>query len=90
MSVGRKIAATWLVFGTAAVLTCLLSPLVGSTRIDFRRVFSSSIPFAENTDAQIFFVARLPLVLAGGLVGSSIAASGVVMRRSISAVSSSR
>ena len=38
------------------------------------------MPFAENTDAQIFFVARLPRVLAGALVGSSLAASGVVLQ----------
>ena len=71
MSTGRRIAATWLLFGSAAVLTCLMAPLVGSTNIDFRRVFSSSVPFADNADAQIFFVARLPRVLAGALVGAA-------------------
>ena len=30
------------------------------------RAFDPSIPFADNVDAQIFFVARLPRVLAGG------------------------
>ena len=49
-------------------------------RSDLWRVFDSSIPFAENADAQIFFVARLPRVLAGALVGSSLAASGVVLQ----------
>ena len=80
MSIGRRIALTWLLFGTAAVVVCLLAPLVGSTSIDFWRVFDSSIPFAENADAQIFFVARLPRVLAAVLVGSSLAASGVVLQ----------
>ena len=80
MNVGRRIAATWLFFGTSAVLVCLFAPVIGSTRIDFWRVFDSSVPFAENTDAQIFFVARLPRVLAGAVVGSALAASGVVLQ----------
>jgi len=80
MSIARRIAITWLLFGTAAVLVCLLAPLVGSTTISLWRVFDSSIPFTENADAQIFFIARLPRVLAGVLVGSSLAASGVVLQ----------
>ena len=80
MSIARRIALTWLLFGAAAVIVCLLAPLVGSTSISLWRVFDSSIPFADNTDAQIFFVARLPRVLAGALVGSSLAASGVVLQ----------
>ena len=80
MSIGRRIAVTWLVFGMGAVVACLVAPLVGSTSINLWRVFDSSIPFADNTDAQIFFVARLPRVLAGALVGSSLAASGVVLQ----------
>lgn len=63
-----------------AVLVCLSAPLTGSTPIDLRRVFDSSIPFADNIDAQIFFVARLPRVLAGAIVGSALAASGVVLQ----------
>ena len=35
-----------------------------------RRAFDFSIPFADNVDAQIFFVARLPRTLAGALVGA--------------------
>ena len=80
MSIARRIAVTWLVFGMAAVVVCLLAPLVGSTSISLSRVFDSSIPFSENADAQIFFIARLPRVLAGVLVGSSLAASGVVLQ----------
>ena len=80
MSIGRRIASTWAVFGAAAVLVCLFAPLVGSTRIDFWKVFDSSVPFANNSDAQIFFIARLPRVLAGALVGSTLAASGVVLQ----------
>jgi iron complex transport system permease protein len=63
---------------TAATL--LVAPTLGSTRISLPRVFDPSIPWADNVDAQIFFVARLPRVLAGALVGSTLAAAGVVMQ----------
>ena len=42
--------------------------------------FDASIPWADNVDAQIFFVARLPRVLAGALVGAALAAAGVVLQ----------
>ena len=44
------------------------------------RAFDRSIPFHDNVDAQIFFVARLPRVLAGALVGAALAAAGVVFQ----------
>ena len=40
------------------------------------RVFDRSIPFADNVDAQIFFIARLPRVLAAALVGAALATAG--------------
>ena len=39
-----------------------------------------AVPWATNVDAQIFFVARLPRVLAAALVGSALAASGVILQ----------
>jgi len=67
-------------FGTLAVAACLFAPLVGSTHIDLGRAFDRSIPYGDNIDAQIFFVARLPRVLAAALVGSALALSGVVFQ----------
>ena len=67
-------------FGALAVLTCVLAPLVGSTPISLARVFDRSIPFADNVDAQIFFIARMPRVLAGACVGATLAAAGVVFQ----------
>jgi iron complex transport system permease protein len=58
----------------------LTAPLVGTTSIDLGRAFDRSIPFQDNVDAQIFFVARLPRVLAGALIGSTLAAAGVVLQ----------
>ena len=58
----------------------MLAPLVGSVPISLRRAFDRSVPFAENADAQIFFVSRLPRTLAAALVGAALAASGVVFQ----------
>ncbi|HEX9365200.1 MAG TPA: iron ABC transporter permease [Vicinamibacterales bacterium] len=71
---------TVLGFGALTVLTLLLTPLVGPTYINLRRVFDFSIPFADNVDAQIFFVARLPRTLAGACVGALFASAGVVFQ----------
>ena len=79
-SIRGRLATTIAGFGTVAILTCVLAPLVGTTPISLARAFDPSIPFEQNVDAQIFFVARLPRVLAGALVGSALAAAGVVFQ----------
>jgi iron complex transport system permease protein len=76
----RRLLWTLAAFGTLAIGACVLAPLVGSTRIHLSAVFDRSIPYADNIDAQIFFVARLPRVLAAALVGSALALSGVVFQ----------
>ena len=68
------------IFGLVTAAVLLLAPTLGSTSISLARVFDTSIPWADNVDAQIFFVARLPRVLAGALVGSTLAAAGVVLQ----------
>jgi len=75
-----RLALTLAGFGALAVAACVLAPLVGSTSISLVRAFDRSIPFADNVDAQIFFVARLPRVLAGACVGATLAAAGVVLQ----------
>ncbi len=77
---GARIAFTLAAFGTATLLVALAAPLVGSTPIRLARVFDRTIPFADNVDAQVFFVARLPRVLAAALVGGSLAIAGVVFQ----------
>ena len=67
-------------FGAFAAAVCILAPLVGTTHIDISRALDRSIPFADNVDAQILFVARLPRVAAGALVGAALAAAGVVFQ----------
>ena len=76
----RRLAVTGLAFGSVAVAAMLLAPVAGSTRISLARVFDRSVPFAENVDAQIFFVARMPRVLAAAVVGGTLAAAGVVLQ----------
>lgn len=75
-----RLVLTLLGYGALAFVTCLLAPLVGSTSISLSRAFDRSIPFADNVDAQIFFLARLPRVLAGAVVGAALASAGVVLQ----------
>ena len=76
----RRLIATIGAFGALALAACVLAPLVGSTPIRLARVFDHARPFADNVDAQIFFIARLPRVLAAALVGGGLAAAGVVFQ----------
>ena len=78
--VRRRLRLTLAGFGALAFLAIVLAPLVGSTSIHLSRVFDRSLPFADNTDAQVFFVARLPRVLAAAIVGAGLALSGVVFQ----------
>ncbi len=64
----------------AAVVAVVAAPFIGSTPLQFSRVFSTSIPFADNVNAQIFFIARLPRALAAALVGGTLSAAGVVFQ----------
>jgi iron complex transport system permease protein len=75
-----RLVWTLSVFGLMAVVACVLAPLVGSTSINLRRALDPSIPFDTNVDAQILFIARLPRVLAGALVGAALASAGVVFQ----------
>jgi iron complex transport system permease protein len=64
----------------AVALAVVAAPLVGSTPISLARAFDRTRPFADNVDAQIFFIARLPRALAAALVGATLAAAGVVFQ----------
>ena len=79
-AIRARLVVTIAGFGALAVVTCLLAPLVGSTTISLARVFDRSIPFEQNVDAQIFFVARLPRVVAAAIVGAALASAGVVFQ----------
>jgi iron complex transport system permease protein len=78
--VRRRLIATIAIFGAVTAVVCVVAPLVGSTSIRLSRVLDRTTPFADNVDAQVFFVARLPRVLAAAIVGSGLALSGVVFQ----------
>lgn len=80
LALARRMGLTIVGFGLLAVTAILTAPLVGSTQVSLRRAFDRSIPFSDNIDAQIFFIARLPRTLAGALVGSLLASAGVVFQ----------
>ncbi len=76
----RRFAWTIAGFGALTIVSCLVAPVIGSTPVRLSRAFSRTIPFADNVDAQVFFVARLPRVVAAALVGSGLAVAGVVFQ----------
>ncbi len=80
MNIRRRIVTVVTLFAIGTVAVVLWAPTVGSTSISLAKAFDRSIPWEENVDAQIFFVARLPRVLSGALVGATLAAAGVVLQ----------
>lgn len=76
----RRVWRTYVVFGGLLVAALVAAPLVGSTRLDPAAVLDRTRPFADNLDAQIFFIARLPRVIAAAIVGATLAIAGVVMQ----------
>jgi len=67
-------------FGGGTLAVCLVAPLVGPTSISLARAFDPTLSFAENVDAQIFFIARVPRMFAGACVGAALASAGVVFQ----------
>jgi iron complex transport system permease protein len=80
MNVRRRIAIVVLGNLAFTLAVLILAPTVGSTPISLSKAFDRSIAWEANVDAQIFFVARLPRVLSGALVGAALAAAGVVLQ----------
>ena len=76
----KRLAIALTCFGAVLAVALVVSPIVGSTSISLRKVFDRTTPFADNLDAQIFFIARLPRVVAAALVGGSLAGAGVVFQ----------
>lgn len=80
MNIRRRIVTVVSLFAIGTIAVVLWAPTVGSTSISLAKAFDRSIPWDKNVDAQIFFVARLPRVLSGAIVGASLAAAGVVLQ----------
>jgi iron complex transport system permease protein len=75
-----RFALTVAGFGALLAAALIAAPMIGSTPVSLARAFDRSIPFADNTDAQILFIARLPRVVAAAVVGASLAVAGVVFQ----------
>jgi iron complex transport system permease protein len=80
INIRRRIAIVVLSFFAFTISVMLIAPTVGSTAISLSNAFDRSLSWDDNVDAQIFFVARLPRVLSGALVGAALAAAGVVLQ----------
>jgi iron complex transport system permease protein len=78
--VRRRLALAVGGFGALTLAAIATAPLLGPTPVSLARAFDGSIPFDENVDAQIVFVARLPRTLAGAFVGAALASAGVVFQ----------
>ncbi len=68
------------IFLTFLLATLAIAPLIGATNISLIKAFSSEIPFKENVDAHILFLARLPRILLAGIAGSALAVAGAVFQ----------
>jgi iron complex transport system permease protein len=75
-----RFIVTIAISGLVLLGALIVAPLLGSTSISLAKAFDRGIPFADNPDAQIFFIARLPRVVAAALVGAALAAAGVVFQ----------
>ena len=80
MNVRRRMITVVSAYAVFAAAVMVWAPTVGSTDISLSKAFDRSIPWDQNVDAQIFFVARLPRVLSGAIVGASLASAGVVLQ----------
>lgn len=80
MNIRRRTVMVVTAFAVLAAAVIVWAPTVGTTSISLAKAFDRRVPWDVNIDAQIFFVARLPRVLAGALVGATLAAAGVVLQ----------
>jgi iron complex transport system permease protein len=75
-----RLAVATTIFAGLLAAALLIAPTLGPTHVSLVRAFDRTIPFADNVDAQIFFIARLPRVVAAAVVGAALAAAGVVFQ----------
>src|SRR5262245_21858890 len=78
---GLSAARFLVVVGSCAVfclIVLLVTPWLGSTDVTWRNVLAGASP-----DREIFFVARLPRVLFGALVGGALATAGVLFQATL-------
>lgn len=68
------------VLGALLLISLVLAPLVGPTRISLAAALDFSIPAEENTDRIILLQLRLPRVLMAVAAGAALAAAGAAFQ----------
>jgi ABC-type Fe3+-siderophore transport system permease subunit len=76
----RKYISTLGWFTVFFLVTLAISPLIGYTRIDLAKALSTKLALADNVDASILFLARLPRILLAAITGASLSVSGAVFQ----------
>jgi iron complex transport system permease protein len=71
-------ALSW--FTVFFLATVAIAPLIGATSISLAKALSREIEFANNVDAHILFLARLPRILLAAITGASLSVAGAVFQ----------
>ena len=58
----------------------LITPMIGPTEIDLGKALSKDIPFSDNVDANILFLARVPRIFLAALTGAALSVAGAVFQ----------
>ena len=58
----------------------LITPMIGPTEIDLGKALSNDIPFSDNVDANILFLARVPRIFLAALTGAALSVAGAVFQ----------
>jgi len=76
----RRYLTTLATFALFLLFVLALSPLLGPTPLNLKKALFGLEPFADNVDANILFIARLPRVLLAAITGGALAVAGTVFQ----------
>ncbi len=76
----RRYAGLIGLFFLLFLATLVVTPLIGSTSINLGKAFSRTLPFEDNVDANILFLARLPRIFLGAVTGAALSVAGAVFQ----------
>ena len=62
------------------LVTLIITPLIGASKISLQKALSNDLAFNENIDANILFLARLPRIFLGAITGAALAVAGAVFQ----------
>ena len=76
----KRYLGTLSIFFVCLLITLAVAPLIGPTSIDLSKALSFNGDLANNIDASILFVARLPRILLAAITGGALAVAGAVLQ----------